>query len=74
MSHKSAQMTELFKLTRILFICLMALTLPINLETSAYSFMTTCINSGKSLMKITKKIVPRTLPWGIPDVTFLKLE
>ena len=37
---------------------------------SAKSFLRAWITNGRSFMKIRNKIGPRTLPWGIPLVTF----
>ena len=37
---------------------------------SAKSFLRAWITSGRSFMKIRNRIGPRTLPWGIPLVTF----
>ena len=54
----------LFKLDMILY----------TLASSANSFSNTSITSGKSFMNTKNRTGPRTLPWGMPLVTFLQSD
>ena len=44
------------------------------LASSANSFISTSMTSGRSFKNIRKRTVPRTLPWGIPLVMFIQVD
>ena len=68
-----AQPTALFRLYWTLLSLVFGTTAYI-LASSANSFISTAMTSGRSFMNTRKRTGPRTLPWGIPLMMFNQVD